>query len=495
MSELPSPTSAPQASHAASGLSLGRRMSAAFARTIRDDGWFLVFLAMISLGLGFLCAAKWEKAEWTAKATLRVGGQPLQIHSGHPAGATLLVTNALNALGTPEKLEALNAALGQSWTADEWSLQGKRAFAAIGENTTLQWTAQDKQAALQAVEWISQQVMSSAEVLAMELHEKELAEWSSRIAKMEARLAVLNKEQGEFQKKKGFTDVKGDLAHLADSLTSLEYQLRLDNQAEVGAKEEYKEVLRQLDAAKRTMQSTLEREAEERSHQVSEKDLVKRRQILLDAIQAEKVQLEQKALLENKTNEKKQLEVLAAQGKASQEGVLRLATEIEVLKTKMAGNGKIVDLENELKMLDQTDSPNQERKSKQPTSQVIVTLLDKKMEMELKMLRLAQEMVHLRGEIAAAKTRRDQIQASVGDDDKFREERDRLIKEKGNLESKRDQVMMDGPQRALQVEWIQTPTVGEQPVSTNRYPLFSSAFLACSLLGFLGVFSWELRRN
>lgn len=497
MSELPLPPDASHAGNRAPRLSLGHRLSSAFERTIRADGLFLLFLTMISLGMGFLCAAKWEKAEWKARATLRAATQTQDSGSGKGNGANLLVASVLNDLRNPEKLEAMNAALGQDRNAEEWEKEWKRAFIAMGDNASLQWTAYDKQTALQVVELVSQQVNSVAVALSKELHEKELVEWSNRIGKVESRLAELNKAQQELQKKNGITDVKGDLASLHDSITSLEYQLRLDYQAEAGAKEQYKEVLRQLDDAKRASATSIQREIDEKSQQVSEKELVKRRQILRDAIQAEKDQLEQKALIENKVNEKKQLEALAAQGKASPEGALRLETEIQVLKAKMAGNSKIVDMENELKMLDQTASPNPERKGKQqPTSQVIVSLLDKKMEMELKLLGLAQEKNHLQSELQANKSKRDSIQTTFeGKDGEYRQERERLIKEKGYLEIKRDQVATDGAEHALLVEWIQTPSVGEQPVSTNRYQLFSSVFLSCSLFGFLGVYAWELGKK
>jgi len=493
MSESSLPADSAQPEMKPRGLSLGRQISVAFEQTIRADGLFLVFLVMISLGLALLVTSKWEKADWKATAALRIVNTPREGGNGFSAPeVSLLVSNVLSDLQSPEKLEVMNAALGQTCNTQDF----KRAILAMGESAALQWTANDKQAALLALELMSQQVKWTTMTLAKELHQKNLANWSGRIAQVEARLAELRKTEVEFHKTQGIVDVKGDLAALSDSITSLEYQLRLDLQAEVGMKEQYKEVLRQLDDAKRVSAMAIEREMEEKSSQASEKDLIKARQVLRDAIQAEKAQLEKKALIDNKVNEKKQLEALAAQGKASPQEVLRLETEIQVLRAKIAGNQKIADMERELKSLEQATAFNGEKKGKRyPTSPAIVALLDKKMDAELKMLGLTMEKSHLLAEIEAAKAKRGVIQSAEGKEAEYRQEKDRLVKEKESLHAKKQEAEWNGAERTLQVEWVQTPAIGDQPVSTNRYQLFSSVFLCSSLFGFLGTFVWELGKS
>ncbi len=495
MSESILSNNSPEAENKPQKWSVSRRLSVAFEQTIRADGLFLMFLLAMSLGLALLCTANWERAEWKATATMRVAS-PTRENGSSVAKTNLLVSNVINELKSPQMLESMSTTLGDAWNSEEGKRLSNQAVIALGESAALQWTSPDKQSALLALELISQQMKSTSKELAKELHQKELADWSHRIATVDARMAELNKTLQEFQKKKGVVDVKGDLAALKDSITSLEYQLRLDLQAEVVAKEQYKEVVRQLDEAKRVSAMAIERENEDKSQQGTEKDLAKQRQILREAIQAEKAQLEQKALLEGKVNEKKQLEALAAQGKASPEGVLRLDTEIQVLKAKIAGNQKIADMENQLMGLEQTISLNGARKGRQnATSPVITALLDKKMDSELKLLKLAQEKIYLQQEIDAAKSKRDAIQSAEGEDAQYRQEKDRLVKEKETLEAKRQEAEWSGSERTFQVEWVQTPTIADQPVSTNRYQLFSAAFLSSSLLGFLGTFFWELGRS
>lgn len=317
-----------------------------------------------------------------------------------------------------------------------------------------------------------------------------LVEIEKQILAQEETVRKMTEEQSKAMKEKGITDVKGDQAAIKDSITSLEYQLRLDNQAEVGAKEEYKEVLRQLDDLKKTAQKEAESEEDDQAQADSISDNRRRQDRIRELMQDEKERISLEAQLKEKTLKRVRLEGLLQRNAVAKSEVDEVTSEIRTIKAKMDGNKKTIELDNEMQKIDKLIVPKKGKKM--ATSPIITQMLDKKMDRELKMLGLAQEKQHLIAEIEAAKQKMAFITSIEG---RFDDQSGKIASARNtlsNLIAKRTAYESTVASTRPDLVPFGQPATNEGADGSTKPLLFGISSLGGICLGLFTLLGWEI---
>ncbi len=307
------------------------------------------------------------------------------------------------------------------------------------------------------------------------------------LGKLEAEIALLRQKQREDLATQGVTDFPGDIAARKLALSTAENELRNREQKLVGRKAMYKEILRQLDEVKKYTGEEIKRQDEEDARMGNVIVHPQRQLRVRELIAEEKALIALAANLEAKTKEKKQLEDLVAIGEASAESVLRLESEIAVIKRQMTSNKKINDLEEEIHRMDRAILPELARTTPR-TSPILTQMIDKKFQMELEMLAIPEEIGHLRNEIDVEKAK---LANLAGMEGRFLAVDQKVARREQEHRSIQAEINRLTSNRALVVPFGEAD-VSQFPVSSNRQTMFATIFLSGSALSVLAVFLYEL---
>ncbi len=475
-----------------------RELTEAFFRVLQN--WWLVLglWCIVSMGLGYGVAVALGKQTW--KSTEILNYQPANNgeYRDNNKSSTLkelqglathhdTLTKTAEALKTdPDlpkevKLPINKKALEASLTVTQ--PQGTNQLL-----LTFKWDS--KEGANYLLGKIQEQFQAGVLEFTKSTAQSSLVEIEKQIKSQEEALRKLTEDQAKAMKAQGITDIKGDQAALKDSITSLEYQLRLDNQAEVGAKEEYREVLRQLDDLKKTAQKEAESEEDDQAQADSISDNRRRQDRIRELMQDEKERISLEAQLKEKNFKRVRLESLLQRNAVAKSEVDEVTSEIRTIKAKMDGNKKTIELDNEMQKIDKLIVPKKGKKM--ATSPIITQMLDKKMDRELKMLGLAMEKQHLTAEIEAAKAKLANITGMEG---RFDDHTSKIANAKlalSNLIAKKS--IYENQTTTTRSELIPygQPATNEGADGSTKPLLFGISSLGGICLGLFTLLGWEI---
>ncbi len=317
----------------------------------------------------------------------------------------------------------------------------------------------------------------------------------AQLAKLEEEINKLRQAKQNRVKLAGGSDLAREMASIRDSIVSLENYLRDDRAKEVTAKEQYKELLKQLDELKRTAAREAEYESDDSAIADSVGDNRRRQQRIRELIHDEKEHVESTASLEAKLKERKEREDLGKKGKGllpalvaqafGPAELIRLDSEIHVLKAKLQANRKLIELDNEMMKIDKLIVPKKGKPM--PISPIITQMLDKKMDRELTMLGLTQEIEHLQRELESQKTKLAHLQGLETQSNEWDKKIADLEKQRATLQSQ----ATVADQNAVSIVPFGEPTTNPFPDSSNRPAIFTTVFLSGSGLSILAVLLYE----
>ncbi len=463
------------------------RIREGFLKTLRrtfHHRWLLGFLCLLSLITGYFTARIYGTALWEATQYVIYLGDPKE-------GVTpeqmfeMAMSEARNPVLIKQVVIEVDPELSHTtFQRNFTATAGPQPNAMI---LKLKWN--DRETArnlLSAFIVPYQQHLKRSQISTFDREGNPVIPSADSLGKLEAEIALLRQKQREDLATQGVTDFPGDIAARKLVMSAAENQIRDNEQKLTGLKARYRETLRQLEDLKKYAGKEAEVREQEETMNGNVPANPHRQQRLRELIAEENVQIELAANLNAKNLEKKDLEELVKKGKASPESVLRVGSEIAVIKAKLDGNKKTNELYNEIIKLDRAIMPDPPKKT--PLGPIFTQMVDKKFQLELDMLAIPEETDYLRSEIDVQKAK---LATLAGLEGRFTTVNQKVARREQEHRSIQAEINRLTSNRALVVPFGEA-SVTPFPVSSNRQTMFATIFLSGSALSVLAVFLYEL---